>query len=1229
MQRFFVLARFMCVFLVGVMLLGCPGNNEGAQKPEADFVVDMDSGEAPFAVQFTDMSLPGDSPLQSWQWDFGDGTGDTRPNPAKTYEVRAGEAESTFTVRLTVASAQGEDTLIREAFINVIAPVIGDVGAIDVAVTPPLGAEANTAVISVTVADNPEEIPALEGMTLLSSVYKITHDGNVADFTSPGEEDTVGNTILEIPLEDTVATGMELDSEIVHILAILDDGSTVPLQVTINEGSVSTQVTGLPQSASYAVIYRSESYDLYVGYYGGLTGPSATTDLWNQWRVNVSDSVMRQLTALRMGSIVDPSDYDATDFSEAELATTEAFLLSEVRDIRDGIVDAGMRSPALASTDGAYHLSFFNIRSAYTRNYSDFNDIIYSNNEFGQIVIDPMQLLSISAHNAAAAEDGAGTPDIGQEFTFRSAFAEAVIEAGVDAYDFPEIAGVSPSDINAMGTPQALSVFAGVEQGLVAYVSQWAEGLRLSRGFESNEYALLSQPLFFPYLEGTPSYAVSGQEFFTYLQRSLASGAPLQHILTESSSGLLISLENKLASELGYRAGLPNPPEVTFDQALHLTYQALDEGLALRWSSSLASEYWKYVYGRAMDHDAATQLRISDAEDVAGALAEEVFGEGALVRRVIAGAVDKVNVSADIYDEFADVPPMAARGIVFEVTGAASEVTLTFNSADWTQDGLQYNVGIAVYRDGAIVTHSLAFGEDTLTLTDLPGNRNAKPVEIVVVAANLDYTETNSISVLAETSTPAANFLEEYVHHTGLDDFDYAFDLSAETRTSSSVGHFLDMSSGAWHDGSALTYLEEGQWQHNLIIDEPAVPTSTTAFLFITSGMVEDAEDAFIIALGQNTQTVTVVMDNMASYDGLSIVDAEDELIAASFQQYLISEGIGTADSTWPVLLPMARGIVRAMDTVQEYLTANSNRHVVVDNFVLYGQGNQAWAAWLAAAADTRVKGVISLDFEGFNLTKQFGAHYDAYGTYDIALKPFTDLIIFSGYSSGSLRSLYDLIDPLSYKENLDMPKYVARGTGTPIWLPDAHRYYWSELSGEKYLNYSANVGLVIEEGDGEEEGEDPQNLAQSVVSFYRTIVTDQIDRPAFSYEFEADNRVVVQTEMEPTYVRLWQADNELLRDFRQAGENVDSSIPVNTDAPGWRFVELVSDSNRFVAEVQVPETGWRGFFVEVSFAGFGPWFSQDFTEFANTWWMNGILSTDYEDMPFVCSTPLQVLPKD
>lgn len=100
--------------------------------PTAAFTATPTVGEAPLEVRFTDTSDPGTSPIEAWQWDFGDGATSAETDPAHVYAV-----PGAYTVTLTVTSAVGSDNMSRANYITVLVamPAAGLFGIMLLAVT--------------------------------------------------------------------------------------------------------------------------------------------------------------------------------------------------------------------------------------------------------------------------------------------------------------------------------------------------------------------------------------------------------------------------------------------------------------------------------------------------------------------------------------------------------------------------------------------------------------------------------------------------------------------------------------------------------------------------------------------------------------------------------------------------------------------------------------------------------------------------------------------------------------------------------------------------------------------------------------------------------------------------------------------------------------------------------------------------------------------------------------
>jgi PKD repeat protein len=84
---------------------------------QAEFVASARFGVAPFTVEFTDLST---GPIDSYLWDFGDGTSSTERHPKHTYNAECRDPQ--FTVRLMVSGRCGQDMATKTNYILVHPP---------------------------------------------------------------------------------------------------------------------------------------------------------------------------------------------------------------------------------------------------------------------------------------------------------------------------------------------------------------------------------------------------------------------------------------------------------------------------------------------------------------------------------------------------------------------------------------------------------------------------------------------------------------------------------------------------------------------------------------------------------------------------------------------------------------------------------------------------------------------------------------------------------------------------------------------------------------------------------------------------------------------------------------------------------------------------------------------------------------------------------------------------
>ena len=149
-------------------------------------------------------------------------------------------------------------------------------------------------------------------------------------------------------------------------------------------------------------------------------------------------------------------------------------------------------------------------------------------------------------------------------------------------------------------------------------------------------------------------------------------------------------------------------------------------------------------------------------------------------------------------------------------------------------------------------------------------------------------------------------------------------------------------------------------WTHQLALVRPAtMKTPDTAVLLINGGklastslgmvgMVANQAGAPIIYLGD--------IPNQPLFNNLH----EDALIAFTFQKVL-----DTGDKTWPLLYPMTKSAVRAMDAIEEF--TRQPGQTPITKFVVTGASKRGWTTWFTGEADTkpgRIVGIAPIVFD-------------------------------------------------------------------------------------------------------------------------------------------------------------------------------------------------------------------------------------------------------------------------
>ena len=377
-------------------------------------------------------------------------------------------------------------------------------------------------------------------------------------------------------------------------------------------------------------------------------------------------------------------------------------------------------------------------------------------------------------------------------------------------------------------------------------------------------------------------------------------------------------------------------------------------------------------------------------------------------------------------------------------------------------------------------------------------------------------------------------------------DTNYTWKKLEQKKDAGLTATHLSLVSQQWRDGA---------WRHHLQVVRPEhVRNPGIAFLFITGDGDGQRNLGMLKILAERAGALAAVVTkipNQPLYDGRK----EDALIAYTFDQY-----IKTGDETWPLLFPMVKSAVRAMDAVQAFAQEEYNQKI--EKFVVGGASKRGWTTWLTGAADPRVQAIAPMVIDMLNMKVQAEWADKVYGQQSEQIHDYTDLHLLEKMDDPPMVKLRAAVDPFSYRQRYNMPKLLLLGTNDPYWTVDSLRHYWKDLPGPKLIFQTPNAGHDLAGG---------KEATQTLAAFFQMIADGQ-ELPKMEWDLKDNSKsgaeLKVKVNRPAKSIRLWTAESDA-RDFRKSK---------------WssRELEIHSGSSQAVADVPKPEKGHRAYLAEV-----------------------------------------------
>lgn len=450
-------------------------------------------------------------------------------------------------------------------------------------------------------------------------------------------------------------------------------------------------------------------------------------------------------------------------------------------------------------------------------------------------------------------------------------------------------------------------------------------------------------------------------------------------------------------------------------------------------------------------------------------------------------------------------------------------------------------------HDGSRVPQAPAYGYPGISI--LPTQHAARAFPLALVLACLVCSVRTGQAQEADTK-PAAipPALFDYV---AKDDDAFAWQEVAQTELPGITIRELKLASQRWQ---GIT------WSHTLAVYEPAdMAYPNHLLLMVTGGRTGDGiregdkKSGIGLAKAARCRVATLQqVPNQPLFDDRY----EDDLITETWLKYL-----ETGDASWPLLLPMVKSAVRAMDALQ----ADSLKRgaAPLKTFAITGASKRGWTSWLTPVVDKRIIATAPIVIDTLNFRAQMQHQLATWGAYSEQIKDYTSKgLIVEGQESEREMALRRMMDPYTYRQQLTLPKLLVNGTNDPYWVVDAMQWYWDDLQGPKYILQVPNAGHGLQGG---------QEYALKTIAAFSQHAASGRSLPDLSWTCSLkDDQIHLSatTSVSPSGAMLWTARSSD-KDFRN---------------DTWSSQTIQVANGLCSAETEKPESGYIAQYIELRF---------------------------------------------
>jgi PhoPQ-activated pathogenicity-related protein len=409
------------------------------------------------------------------------------------------------------------------------------------------------------------------------------------------------------------------------------------------------------------------------------------------------------------------------------------------------------------------------------------------------------------------------------------------------------------------------------------------------------------------------------------------------------------------------------------------------------------------------------------------------------------------------------------------------------------------------------------------------------------------------LAAVCAIATPVRAELQKYV---GRAEPDFRWALRDTIVSKQPGGRIYDLHfvSQTWQDR---------HWEHQLQVYSPqGVAAKAPMLLWVTGGPARAEYVGLGMELARRIGAPVAFLYHIPNQPLLEGKLREDDLIAETFVRYL-----KTQDASWPLLLPMVKSVVKAMDVLQAF--SKREWDATIDKFIVSGASKRGWTTWLTAAVDRRVSAIAPAVIDTLNLRPQMRRQLQVFGAYSARLEPYSSRGLLPIPETPEADRLLNIVDPWVYRDRMTIPKLIINGTNDFYWATDALNLYWDGIPGDKWVLYVPNAGHNLRRRD-RPPGQQLDDFIDGLAAFSRHQISGTpMPKLSWAHERAAGKlRLTIASAPRPAGARLWIAETTTM-DFRGAQ---------------WRPQELSVSDGKIVGEVALPEKEHIAFFGEVDY---------------------------------------------